>query len=245
VVAAEATATTNDQTQFVRMTHAVIENLADAGHDGRVGAFLADAGYWSATNGTTDVGGEVLIATRKSAWRKAAKPGDDKLAVLAKVNRGELSQRKAGEILGVSYTWVRDMTKRYFGRNGQRITRLAEPEPEQWLPVIERLARGEISKRAAADQLMVSNTRINAMLAHLRGEAVDPAIARRAMDAKLAEQDNAERYKKRQMIEPVFGNIKANLGYQRFSLRGLPAVNSEWRLICTAHNLLKLQRALA
>ena len=246
VVAAKVTATTNDQTQFVPMTHAVTENLADAGHDRRVGAFLADAGYWSAANGTTDVGAEVLIATRKSAWRKADKPDDDKLAVLAKVNRGELSQRKAGEILGVSYTWVRDMTKRYFGREGQRITRLAEPEPEQWLPVIERLARGEISKRAAADELMVSNTRINAMLAHLRGEAVDPAIARRAMDAKLAEQDNAQRYKKRgQMIEPVFGNIKANLGYQRFSLRSLPAVNSEWRLICTAHNLLKLQRALA
>ena len=113
----------------------------------------------------------MLIATRKSAWRKADKPDDDKLAVLAKVNRGELSQRKAGEILGVSYTWVRDMTKRYFGRDGQRITRTAEPEPDEWIPVIERVARGEISKRAAKDELRVSDSRINAMLAHVRGEA--------------------------------------------------------------------------
>jgi len=150
VLAAEVTAATNDQTQFIPMATAVSENLADAGHEGKVGVFLADAGYWSAANGTADVGAEVLIATRKTAWRKADEPDDDKLAILAKVNRGELSQRKAGDMLGVSYTWVRDMTKRYFGQDGQRITRTAEPEPEEWLPVIERLARGEISKRAAA-----------------------------------------------------------------------------------------------
>jgi transposase len=246
VVAAEVTATTNDQTQFVPMATAVTENLADAGHTDAVGVFLADAGYWSAANATTDVGADVLIATRKTAWRKADKPDDDKLAVLAKVNRGELSQRKAGEILGVSHTWVRDMTKRYFGEEGQRITRSAEPEPEEWLPVIEQLARGEISKRAAADQLTVSSGRINTMLAHVRGEATDPTIARATMDAKLREEKNAERYKTRgHTIEPVFGNIKANLGYRRFSLRSLPAANSEWRLICTAHNLLKLQQAWA
>lgn len=244
VVAAEVTATTNDQPHFVPVATAVTENLTDAGHAGGVGVFVADAGYWTAANGTTDLGAEVLIATRKSAWRKADKPDDDKLAVLAKVNRGELSQRRAGEILGVSYTWVPDMTKRYFGRDGQRITRTSEPEPEQWLPVIERLARGEISKRAAADQLTVSAARVNTMLAHVRGEATDPSIARTAMDAKLAEENNAETYRKRQhSIEPVFGNIKANLGYRRFSRRGIRAVNSEWRLICAAHNLLKLRQA--
>jgi transposase len=245
VVAAEVTVTTNDQPHFVPMATAAAENLAEAGHDGGVGTFVADAGYWTAANGTVDVGAQVLIATKMHAWRATDKPDDDKLAVLAKVNRGELSQREAGEILGVSYTWVRDMTKRYFGREGQRLTRHAEPEPEEWMPVIERLARGEISKRAAADELMVSNTRINAMLAHARGEAIDPAIARQAMDTKLAEPANAELYRKRQhSIEPVFGNIKANLGYRRFSRRSLPAVNSEWRLICSAHNILKLRQAL-
>jgi transposase len=244
VVAAQVTATTNDQTQFVPMARASVKNLAAAGHDGGVGTFLADAGYWSAANATTDVGAGKLIATRKSSWRKADKPGDDKLAVLARVNRGELSQRKAGEILGVSYTWVRDMTKRYFGQDGQRITRSAEPGPAEWLPVIERVARGEISQRAAADELTVSPARVRVMLAHVRGQAVDPSIARAEMDARLADEDNARKYKKRgHTIEPVFGNIKHNLGYRRFSLRSLPAVNSEWHLICTVHNLLKLQQA--
>lgn len=244
VLAAEVTVTSNDQPHFVPMATAVTENLTDAGHHDGVGTFVADAGYWTAANATTDVGAEVLIATRKTSWRKAAKPDDDKLAVLAKVNRGDLSQRQAGEILGVSYTWVRDMTKRYFGQDGQRITRSAEPEPDEWIPVIERVARGDISKRAARDELTVSDTRINTMLAHVRGEATDPVIARKAMDDKLAEPENIELYSKRSStIEPVFGNIKANLGYRRFSRRSLPAVHSEWRLICTVHNLLKLQQA--
>lgn len=245
VVAAEVTVTTNDQPHFVPMAAAVTQNLAQAGHAGPVGAFVADAGYWTAANSTVDVGADVLIATRKGSWRRAPKPDDDRLAVLARVNRGELSQRQAGAILGVSYTWVRDMTKRYFGLEGQRITtNRGDVRPEEWIPVIERLARGELSKRAAADQLGVSSSRINSMLAHVRGEAMDPGIAITAMDAKLAEPDNAQRYRSRQhAIEPVFGNIKANLGYRRFTRRSLPAVTSEWRLICTAHNLLKLRQA--
>ena len=243
VLAAEVTATTNDQPHFVPMATAVTENLTDAGHADGIGAFVADAGYWTAANGTVDVGAEVLIATRKTAWRKSEKPDDDKLAVLSKVNRGELSQRKAGEVLGVSYTWVRDMTKRYFGTTGDRVTRTAEPEPEEWIPVIERLDRGEISKRAASDELTVSVGRVNTMLAHVRGEAIDPTIARKAMDDKLEQPEHADSYRKRSTsIEPVFGNIKGNLGYRRFARRGLPAVQSEWRLICTVHNLLKLQQ---
>lgn len=63
------------------------------------------------------------------------------------------------------------------------------------------------------------------------------------MDAKLAEPDKAALYRQRaQVIEPVFGNIKANLGYRRFTRRGIAAANSEWRLICASHNLLKLWR---
>jgi transposase len=244
VVAAEVTVGTNDQPHFVPMATAVTENLADAGHAAGVDAFVADAGYWTATNGTTTVGAEVLIATRKTSWRKAEKPDDDKLKVLAKVNRGELSQRKAGEILGISYSAVAGMTKRYFGQEGERITRTAEPEPEEWIPIIERVDRGEISRRDARHELTVSDGRIKTMLAHVRGEAVDPSIARKAMDDKLAEPENAELYSRRSTsIEPVFGNIKGNLGYRRFTRRSLPAVQSEWRLMCTVHNLLKLRTA--
>jgi transposase len=245
VVAAEITNTTNDQPHFVPMATAVIDNLIEAGHRGGAGTLVADAGYWSSVNGTTDVGAEVLIATRRSSWRKADKPDDDKLAVLARVNRGELSQRQAGAILGVSYTWVRDMTKRYFGREGQRITRSAEPEPEEWIPIVERVAAGEISLRAASDNFSVSVSRVKTMLGHIRGDIIDPTIARNVMDNKLSQPENAALYRKRSVsIEPVFGNIKANLGFRKFALRGRAGAHSEWRLICTVHNLLKLQHAI-
>lgn len=243
VVAAEVTTTTNDQTNFVPMARAAAENLTEAEHQQPLGTFVADAGYWSTANATADVGADALIATRDQSWRRAPKPSEDRLAVLARVNRGELSQRAAGEILGVSYTWVRDMTKRYFSTDGQRLTDRPDPEPDEWIPVIERLDHGEISRRAARDALGVSDNRVKTMLAHVRGEAPDPVITRRAMDARLAEPDNASCYRRRQhSVEPVFGNIKANLGYRRFSRRGLGAVTSEWRLICASHNLLKLWR---
>ncbi len=36
------------------------------------------------------------------------------------------------------------MTKRYFGGEGQRITRHTKPESSEWLPVIEWVARGNL-----------------------------------------------------------------------------------------------------
>jgi transposase len=43
-------------------------------------------------------------------------------------------------------------------------------------------------------------------------------------------------------VEPVFGQIKANRGADRFLRRGRSAVRSEWRLLTATHNLLKLHR---
>ncbi|SCX31532.1 transposase, partial [Mycolicibacterium fluoranthenivorans] len=79
----------------------------------------------------------------------------------------------------------------------------------------------------------------------VRGEAIDPTIARKMMNDKLSQPENVTLYRKRGVsIEPVFGNIKANLGFRTFSLRGHTGVHSEWRLICTVHNMLKLQHAI-
>ncbi|WP_188497485.1 transposase, partial [Pullulanibacillus pueri] len=40
-------------------------------------------------------------------------------------------------------------------------------------------------------------------------------------------------------VEPVFGQIKYNRGFNPFMLRGLSKIRVEWGLICVAHNLLK------
>lgn len=45
---------------------------------------------------------------------------------------------------------------------------------------------------------------------------------------------------RKQTIEPVFGIIKAVLGFRRFSLRGLANVQLEWTLVTMAYNLKRL-----
>jgi len=47
----------------------------------------------------------------------------------------------------------------------------------------------------------------------------------------------------KQIVEPVFGQIKQARGFRQFLLRGVEKVKAEWALICTAHNLSKLHRA--
>jgi transposase len=59
----------------------------------------------------------------------------------------------------------------------------------------------------------------------------------------LATDWGHELYLKRQgSVEPVFGQIKANRGADRFLRRGRSAVRSEWRLLTATHNLLKLHK---
>jgi hypothetical protein len=50
---------------------------------------------------------------------------------------------------------------------------------------------------------------------------------------------------RKQVVEPVFGQVKQARGFQQLLLRGLEKVRHEWALICTAHNLTKLARTAA
>jgi transposase len=66
---------------------------------------------------------------------------------------------------------------------------------------------------------------------------------RAAMKAKLKSEDGKARYaKRRETVEPVFGQIKEQQGARRFLRRGLRACQAEWKLLCGTHNLLKLWR---
>lgn len=67
-----------------------------------------------------------------------------------------------------------------------------------------------------------------------------------AMAATLKRAGRRSRYRlRKQVVEPVFGQIKHARGFRQFLLRGLDKVRGEWALICTAHNLLKLAKAVA
>ena len=63
----------------------------------------------------------------------------------------------------------------------------------------------------------------------------------RAMKKKLATKEGRAIYDRRKvLVEPVFGNIKFNLGFRQFVLRGLKKVKIEFLLMCIAHNLKKM-----
>jgi hypothetical protein len=66
---------------------------------------------------------------------------------------------------------------------------------------------------------------------------------RAAMTTKLASDEGKACYAKRkQTVEPVFGQVKDVRGARRFQRRGLRACAAEWKLLCGTHNLLKLWR---
>ncbi len=45
---------------------------------------------------------------------------------------------------------------------------------------------------------------------------------------------------RKQLPEPVFGQIEQARGFRQFLLRGIEKVQAEWGIVCTAHNLLKM-----
>jgi len=76
------------------------------------------------------------------------------------------------------------------------------------------------------------------------GKAAKEPTVREQMAAKLQTPEGKKVYAKRkQTVEPVFGQIKEARGLRRFLLRGMDSVQAEWSLICTTHNLLKLFRS--
>ena len=67
------------------------------------------------------------------------------------------------------------------------------------------------------------------------------ASPKEAMRHKLRTADGRAVYKMRKaIVEPVFGQIKEQRGFRRFSLRGKLNVSHEWKLVCAVSNLLKL-----
>ena len=67
----------------------------------------------------------------------------------------------------------------------------------------------------------------------------DSLVAAMAEKLRAAGREGPYRLRK-QLPEPVFGQIKQARGFRQFLLRGLDNVEAEWSLICTVHNLLKL-----
>jgi len=78
-----------------------------------------------------------------------------------------------------------------------------------------------------------------------RGRPPKNLTLRQRMARKLQTQRGRRTYSQRkELAEPVFGQIKQARGFRQFLRRGTVKVGQEWALVCTAHNLLKLHTAL-
>ena len=76
---------------------------------------------------------------------------------------------------------------------------------------------------------------------HIKASEADGIMER--MREKLLTEEGKQSYKKRlSTAEPVFGNLKKNLGYRDFLLRGLEKARGEFQLMCIAHNIKKIHK---
>ena len=63
------------------------------------------------------------------------------------------------------------------------------------------------------------------------------------MRDKMKKDESKDVYRLRKCtVEPVIGNIKQNLGFREFLLRGLQGTKTEMNLVSIAHNLGKMWR---
>lgn len=133
-------------------------------------------------------------------------------------------------------------------------------DQDQLVPLIDAIEGnlGRKPRQASADAGYCSEANLAALAerkvsAYLAvGRAKRPAQGRaniagpltQAMRDKLKRAGWRSRYRlRKQIVEPVFGQIKQARGFRQFLLRGIEKVQAEWALICTAHNLTKLARA--
>jgi transposase len=65
-------------------------------------------------------------------------------------------------------------------------------------------------------------------------------IVREIMNARLLTEAGRKLYSlRKQTVETTIGNIKTNMNFKRFLMRGLKKVNGEWTLVCLVHNIKK------
>ena len=77
-----------------------------------------------------------------------------------------------------------------------------------------------------------------------RGRIPKDLSPRERMERRLLTRRGRRMYRLRGItVEPVLGQVKEGQGCRRFMRRGLGAAQSEWSLIGTTHNLLKLWRS--
>jgi transposase len=199
---------------------------------------------------------------RKKPGRKA-KPPSDKPAPRAQRNFSDPESRvlltRDGFIQGYNAQAAVDAKAQVIVAHALTNSQSDQEQLAVLLDGIET-SLGRKPKEASADSGFCSEVNLAAL--DRRGIAGYVAVARakhpaktkrklagplvQVMQRKLKRAGWRSRYRlRKQIVEPVFGQIKQARGFRQFLLRGIEKVGAEWAMLCTAHNLLKLAKAAA
>lgn len=113
------------------------------------------------------------------------------------------------------------------------------PEGVRLKEVGESTHRGHRYKKYRCDQFRVCGVSSQCSRSK-RGREVHRYEYSDALEEQRLKQTEAGLKKRKQVVEPVFGWIKHNEGFRRWSVRGLSNVQKQWDLVCTSVNLKKI-----
>jgi hypothetical protein len=71
------------------------------------------------------------------------------------------------------------------------------------------------------------------------------ALRKKAAERLTSDEGVVLRRRRATDVETVFGDVKRNWGFRRFTLRGIEKVAHEWRLLMMGHNIRKLTGKIA
>ncbi len=119
VIAAQVISEQTEVAMLEPMLTQAVDHLETAGVTETIGVALADAGYWSEANAAVEptLGIDLLIATTKTHQVGKSPPTSnddpDRLGVIKRIDRGEMTVTAAAVQLGVSTTTVSKLLARY------------------------------------------------------------------------------------------------------------------------------------
>jgi transposase len=155
-------------------------------------------------------------------------------------------------------TFHYEQKKRYKKNNPYRTENFTyQAEEDQYVCPQGKKLRYLFTKKNISDNRYVSNRRIYECLdckeCPVKLACTKSKYNRRLyigvelMKMKKTAHDNLESPRGKEMrsrrpieVESVFGRLKQNWGFRRFLLRGKEKVNTEWGILCIAHNLAKV-----
>ena len=222
VLGAAVTNERNDCGQLVPMITTAADNLARAGGEG-IEIVVADNGYLSEANLDAGLGVDLLIAPTSKRHLQteldALVPDTSMMQHQAKLATAETEMRRRIEILTLA--------------NERSIT-MREAK--------ERIGLSTSQTYVLAKQLREKG--VQALQPKKLPRPPRPSSKRRMLE-RFSQPGALETYALRaRTVEPVFGHIKHNRGFRRFMRRGQAACNSEFMLLMTVHNLMKLHRSV-